>query len=97
VLTLVSGKQARSFHVPEVNSATLRPILKAQIDATAGRDPKAAVYAPAERNKASFTGASPHHPRSRPHQVNPRGTPAEMPAEADPSGRGCGFPFKTTI
>lgn len=33
VLTLVSGKQARSFHVPEVNSATLRPILKAQIDA----------------------------------------------------------------
>src|SRR3984893_8284641 len=36
VLTLVDGdkktRKARSFHVPEVNAATLRPILKAQID-----------------------------------------------------------------
>ena len=32
-VTLIDGKRARSFHVPEVNSATLKPILKAQIDA----------------------------------------------------------------
>jgi transposase-like protein len=33
VLTLISDKRARSFHVPEVNAATLKPILKEQIDA----------------------------------------------------------------
>ena len=37
VITLVDGdkatRKARSFHVPEVNAATLRPILKEQIDA----------------------------------------------------------------
>jgi transposase-like protein len=37
VLTLVDGdkatRKARSFHIPEVNSATLRPILQEQIDA----------------------------------------------------------------
>jgi transposase-like protein len=31
VVTLVDGKQARSFHVPEVNAATLKPILREQI------------------------------------------------------------------
>jgi hypothetical protein len=35
VLTLVDGKQARSFHVPEVNAATLKPILHEQIDKAA--------------------------------------------------------------
>jgi hypothetical protein len=35
VLTLVDGKQARSFHVSEVNAATLKPILRAQIDKAA--------------------------------------------------------------
>ena len=35
VVTLVDGKQARSFHVSEVNAATLRPILRAQIDKAA--------------------------------------------------------------
>jgi transposase-like protein len=35
VLTLVDGKQARSFHVPEVNAVTLRPILREQIDKAA--------------------------------------------------------------
>lgn len=33
VLTLIDGQHARSFHVPEVNAATLKPILRAQIDA----------------------------------------------------------------
>jgi len=33
VLTLISDKRARSFHIPEVNAATLKPILKEQIDA----------------------------------------------------------------
>jgi transposase-like protein len=31
VVTLVDNRQARSFHVPEVNGATLRPILRQQI------------------------------------------------------------------
>jgi transposase-like protein len=35
VLTLIDGKQARSFHVPEVNSATLKPILREQISKAA--------------------------------------------------------------
>lgn len=35
ILTLIDGKQARSFHVPEVNAATLRPILREQIDRAA--------------------------------------------------------------
>jgi transposase-like protein len=35
VVTLVDGKQARSFHVPEVNAATLKPILREQIDKAA--------------------------------------------------------------
>ena len=35
ILTLVDGKQARSFHVPEVNAATLKPILREQIDKAA--------------------------------------------------------------
>jgi transposase-like protein len=35
VLTLVDGKQARSFHVPEVNGATLKPILREQISKAA--------------------------------------------------------------
>src|SRR5260370_30385589 len=35
VLTLVDGKQVRSFHVPEVNAATLKPILREQIDKAA--------------------------------------------------------------
>jgi transposase-like protein len=35
VITLVDGKQPRSFHVPEVNGATLRPILREQIDKAA--------------------------------------------------------------
>ncbi len=35
VLTLVDGKQARSFHVPEVNAATLKPILREQINKAA--------------------------------------------------------------
>ena len=35
VVTLVDGKQARSFHVPEVNGATLKPILREQIDKAA--------------------------------------------------------------
>jgi transposase-like protein len=35
VVTLVDGKQARSFHVPEVNAATLKPILREQIDKSA--------------------------------------------------------------
>lgn len=35
IVTLVDGKQARSFHVPEVNAATLKPILREQIDKAA--------------------------------------------------------------
>jgi transposase-like protein len=35
VLTLIDDKQARSFHVPEVNGATLKPILREQIDKAA--------------------------------------------------------------
>jgi transposase-like protein len=35
ILTLVDGKQARSFHVPEVNAATLKPILREQISKAA--------------------------------------------------------------
>jgi len=35
ILTLVDGKQARSFHVPEVNAATLKPILCEQISKAA--------------------------------------------------------------
>lgn len=35
ILTLVDGKQARSFHVPEVNAATLKPILREQINKAA--------------------------------------------------------------
>ena len=35
IVTLVDGKQARSFHVAEVNAATLRPILREQIDKAA--------------------------------------------------------------
>ena len=35
VITLIDGKQARSFHVPEVNGATLRPILREQISPAA--------------------------------------------------------------
>jgi transposase-like protein len=35
VITLVDGKQARSFHVPEVNGATLKPILREQISPAA--------------------------------------------------------------
>ena len=35
VLTLVGDGQARSFHLPEVNAATLRPILREQIDKAA--------------------------------------------------------------
>src|SRR6202162_1094492 len=35
ILTLVDGKQVRSFHVPEVNAATLKPILREQIDKAA--------------------------------------------------------------
>ncbi len=35
VLTLIDGKQARSFHVSEVNAATLKPILREQIDKAA--------------------------------------------------------------
>ena len=35
VLTLVGDKKVRSFHVPEVNSATLKPILREQIDKAA--------------------------------------------------------------
>lgn len=35
IVTLVDGKQARSFHVPEVNAATLKPILREQISKAA--------------------------------------------------------------
>jgi transposase-like protein len=35
VVTLIDGKQARSFHVPEVNAATLKPILREQISKAA--------------------------------------------------------------
>jgi transposase-like protein len=35
ILTLVDGKQARSFHIPEVNAATLKPILREQISKAA--------------------------------------------------------------
>jgi len=35
VLTLVDGKQARSFHLPAVNAATLKPILREQISKAA--------------------------------------------------------------
>jgi transposase-like protein len=35
VLSLIDGKQVRSFHVAEVNSATLKPILREQIDKAA--------------------------------------------------------------
>ena len=35
ILTLVDGKQVRSFHVPEVNAETLKPILREQIDKAA--------------------------------------------------------------
>ncbi len=35
VLTLIDGKQVRSFHVAEVNAATLKPILREQIDKAA--------------------------------------------------------------
>jgi transposase-like protein len=35
VVTLIDGKQARSFHVAEVNAATLKPILREQIDKAA--------------------------------------------------------------
>ena len=35
IVSLVDGGQVRSFHVPEVNAATLRPILREQIDAAA--------------------------------------------------------------
>jgi transposase-like protein len=35
VLTLVDGKHARSFHVPKINSATLKPILREQISKAA--------------------------------------------------------------
>ena len=35
VLTLVGDKKVRSFHVPEVNAATLKPILREQIDKAA--------------------------------------------------------------
>ncbi|HZK88595.1 MAG TPA: IS1595 family transposase [Stellaceae bacterium] len=35
IITLVDGKQARSFHVPEVNGATLKPILREQISPAA--------------------------------------------------------------
>jgi len=35
VLTLVGDGKARSFHVPEVNAATLKPILREQIDKAA--------------------------------------------------------------
>lgn len=35
ILSLVAGKQVRSFHVPEVNSATLKPILREQISKAA--------------------------------------------------------------
>jgi transposase-like protein len=35
VVTLIEAGAARSFHVPEVNSATLRPILQEQIDKSA--------------------------------------------------------------
>jgi transposase-like protein len=35
ILTLVGDKKVRSFHVPEVNAATLKPILREQIDKAA--------------------------------------------------------------
>ena len=35
MLTLVGDKKVRSFHVPEVNAATLKPILREQIDKAA--------------------------------------------------------------
>ena len=35
IITLIDGKQARSFHVPEVNGATLKPILREQISPAA--------------------------------------------------------------
>jgi transposase-like protein len=35
IITLVDGKQARSFHVQEVNGATLKPILREQISPAA--------------------------------------------------------------
>jgi len=35
VVTLIDGKQARSFHVSQVNSATLKPILREQISKAA--------------------------------------------------------------
>jgi transposase-like protein len=35
IVTLVDGRQARSFHVPEVNGATLKPILREQISPAA--------------------------------------------------------------
>src|SRR6202162_2436852 len=35
ILTLVDGKQVRSFHVPEVNAATLKSILREQVDKAA--------------------------------------------------------------
>jgi transposase-like protein len=35
ILTLIDGKQVRSFHLPEVNADTLKPILREQIDKAA--------------------------------------------------------------
>src|SRR5436190_22406398 len=35
ILSLVDGKQVRSFHIPEVNAATLKPILREQISKAA--------------------------------------------------------------
>jgi transposase-like protein len=35
IVSLVDGKQVRSFHVSEVNAATLKPILREQIDKSA--------------------------------------------------------------
>jgi transposase-like protein len=57
VLTLVADKRARSFHVPEVNAATLKPILKAQIDAASWlMTDDATYYRPIEEDfKRHFT------------------------------------------